>query len=65
MNQKLIQSVIYLKYASDELTDRYPEISLVLLQLAQQIINDNNIDENEVNEFQNLVKETIENEKTI
>jgi hypothetical protein len=47
------------------LTDRYPEISLVLLQLAQQIINDNNIDENEVNEFQNLVKETIENEKTL
>lgn len=65
MIEKIIQSVIYLKYASDEIKDIYPELSLTLLELSQQLISENNINNLEVNEFQKLVNETIKNEKEL
>ncbi len=65
MIEKIIQSVIYLKYASDEIKDIYPELSLTLLELSQQLISENNINNLEVDEFQKLVNETIKNEKEL
>ena len=65
MIEKIIQSVIYLKYASDEIKDIYPELSLTLLELSQQLISENNINNLEVDEFQKLVNETINNEKEL
>ena len=65
MIQKIVQSVVYLKYASDELKDIYPEVSLTLLELSKQLISENNINRLEVEEFQEPVKETIENEKQL
>lgn len=62
MIQKIIQSVVYLRYASDELKNIYPELSLLLLNVAQQLISDNNINKLEVEEFENLVEETIKND---
>jgi hypothetical protein len=38
---------------------------LTLLELSKQLISENNINRLEVEEFQELVKETIENEKQL
>lgn len=62
---KIIQSVVYLKYASKELLEIYPEISESLLELAQSLISEQNINEIQIKEFQNLVEETIKNEKEL
>lgn len=61
----IIQSVIYLKYASDELKDIHPDVSIALLEVAKQLISENNIKQQEIDEFQNLVQETIENAKEL
>ena len=45
--------------------DIYPELSLTLLELSQQLISENNINNLEVDEFQKLVNETIKNEKEL
>jgi hypothetical protein len=50
-----------LRYASDELKDIYPDVSMALLEVAQQLISENNIKKCEIEEFHNLVEETIEN----
>lgn len=62
---KIIQSVVYLKYASDEIKNIYPELSLALLEVSQQLISENNINKLEIEEFQKLVEDTIKNEKEL
>ena len=61
MIQKILQSIVHLRYASNELKDIYPDVSLALLNVAQQLISENNIKKLEIEEFQTLVEETIEN----
>lgn len=62
---RIIQSVVYLKYASDELKDIYPNVSLALLEVSKQLISENNIKDIEIEEFQKLVKETVEDAKEL